>query len=224
MLERERADRFLRDDLRRRFVVAHAALRAILGRYLGIEPGDVQFCYGPKGKPQLAELRISDFGLRIPPAQSAFRNPHSAIRFNLAHSGELAVVAISRGGEIGVDVERLRPVPRREQLAERYFAPSESSAILSADESRRDAEFLATWTAKEAILKAIGAGLSFPLSRFAVSPTIGGQWVSLAQPPANCSAVWWLERVDVANGYVAAVAADSQKTLRPTLRYPEDLN
>lgn len=228
--ERERAEHFLRDDLRRRFVVAHEALRAILGRYLGIGPGELHFLYGPHGKPRLAEGgRGTREGEMSEPTSRAtsFPPPPSPfpldLQFSLAHSGELAVVAVTRGGEIGVDVEHLRPVRHLEQLAQRYFTPVEAAAILAGDESRRVAEFLATWTAKEAILKAIGTGLSYPLNRFSVSPAVDGQWVRLAEPPADCGAKWWLKRVDVASGYVAAVAIDSQKSLLPTFHYPDDL-
>ena len=249
--ERERATRFTRDDLRRRFVVAHTALRTILGHYLGIEPGEVQFHYGPHGKPRLAEAGSEGHGAgsteRRESSYSLLPAPCS-LHFNLAHSGDVAVVAVTRGGEIGVDVERLRQVRRLEQLARRYFTATEAAAIMSVDEPDRDAQFLAVWTAKEAILKAMGTGLSYPLQSFSVSPAVDRQWVRLSRTPRGKAdggggkeetigfdadvppspfplppSRWWLARVDVASGYLAAVATDSQKSLRPTFRYPGDL-
>ena len=89
--ERERAERFVFARDRDRFVAGRAFLRLLLAQYLGCEPRALRFRYGPHGKPALADER-------------------SDLRFNLAHSGTLAVCALARGSELGVDVERLRPI------------------------------------------------------------------------------------------------------------------
>jgi 4'-phosphopantetheinyl transferase len=265
--ERQRASCFVRDDVRRRYVVSHAAVRVILGRYLGIEPGALEFHHGPHGKPRLAETRSKGRGANSKEQraesrerhQISLRSPLSApcsLHFNLAHSGELAVVALARGCEIGVDVERLRPLRHLAQLAQRYFTPAEAAAILALDGDARQRAFLAVWTAKEAILKALGRGLSYPLDRFAVSPSDKRQVVTLPtgkgeggneslerraesgeksgvslysplsalrSPLLPVISRWWLTRVDVPDGYLAAVATSSEQRLLPTLRYPDDL-
>ena len=93
-----RADRFAFPHDRRRYVAAHGALRAILGGYLNTTPAGVPIRYTPQGKPYLAP-------------------PSSDIRFNLSHSGELALIAVTRGREVGVDVERIRPVSAWREIA-----------------------------------------------------------------------------------------------------------
>lgn len=225
--ETHRAQRFLRGEVRERFIISHGALRTILGRYLGVAPVAVPIEYGPFGKPKLQRAGSRGQGDNV-----------DALHFNLSHSGELAIMALACGSEIGVDVEQVREVRHRDELAKRYFAPSEIAAIKAADQSRRDVEFFAIWTAKEAILKAIGTGISYPLDRFAVSPAAETQWVTLpnddgvrgqsrTNPLIRHSSFviskWWLARVEVLAGYVAAVATESPKDIRPAWRYPEDL-
>jgi 4'-phosphopantetheinyl transferase len=149
--ERGRAERFVFARDRARFVAGRAFLRLLLGRYLAAEPRALQLCYGPNGKPSLADDR-------------------SGLRFNLAHSGALGVCALAWGSEVGVDLERLRPIRDAEGVARKAFSPREIARLESLPEPARLRAFYETWTRKEAVLKALGHGLARPLDSFDVSP------------------------------------------------------
>ena len=148
--EQERADRFVFPRDRNRFVAGRAFLRLLLGQYLGTEPRDLRFSYGPNGKPALADER-------------------NDLRFNLAHSGELAVCALARGCDLGVDLEYLRPIRDAESVARSAFSPREVARLESLPEPERLRAFYEAWTRKEAFLKALGHGLARPLDSFDVT-------------------------------------------------------
>lgn len=148
--EHERARRFVFDRHRYRYIRARAALRALLGRHLGVPPEAVALRTAPGGKPFLAEAG-------------------APLHFNLSHSGDLALIALTTGGEIGVDLEAVRP--RADDwvaLARRYFAPEEVEALETYTPSERVQAFFRGWTRKEAIVKLLGDGLRMPLDRFIV--------------------------------------------------------
>lgn len=149
--EQRRAERFRVEAARRRFVTARVMLRRLLGRRLGLPPQSLIVTIGSRGKPELENLPAA---------------PH----FNLAHSGNLAVVAIA-SHEVGVDVEELRPLPRAERLAARFFSESERRWLSALPAARHDRGFLQLWTCKEAYLKAVGTGIELPLSRVEIDPT-----------------------------------------------------
>lgn len=144
-----RADRFYFPKHRQRFIAGRGSLRAILGRYLGIEPAKVQFDYQPRGKPMLAEI---------------FAN--SGLFFNLSHSEGLGLCGVS-WGQIGVDIEYIRPVSDLESLAKRFFLPREydllrrcSQPQASLTANLQPEVFFRYWTCKEAYLKATGDGIA----------------------------------------------------------------
>jgi 4'-phosphopantetheinyl transferase len=141
--ERERARGFYFERDRRRFTLGRGVLRTLLGAYLGREPREVAFSYGPHGKPALAEERAGS----------------DALHFNLAHSEGLAVCAFARGSQVGIDVEKMRELPDWEQVANAVFSPAELSRLRATDASRRRDEFFRAWTRQEALLKATGVGL-----------------------------------------------------------------
>jgi 4'-phosphopantetheinyl transferase len=195
--ERLRAGRFLRDEPRRSFVASRAALRAILGRYLRMPPTDVAIAYDANGKPSLADQVAK-----------------TCLKFNLAHSDGLALVAVTRGSEIGVDVEAFRPVEHWQQIAARYFHPAEIETISAAGQSEQNEAFLRCWTRKEAILKAIGSGLGQSLDSFAVPATESlRSWVELPAVAKSSSmpSRFWLQSLGPGPGYVAAVATAHEK-------------
>jgi 4'-phosphopantetheinyl transferase len=136
--ERRRAARFRSRELRQRYAVAHAALRLLLAESLGIDPLAVELGTLEGGKPALALDRSLDF--------------------NLSHCGDLALVAISSCGAVGVDVECIGPVEVG-PLASRVCTPAERAALASLAPPDRTCAFLRLWTAKEAYLKARGTGL-----------------------------------------------------------------
>jgi 4'-phosphopantetheinyl transferase len=152
-MERAEAFRFRRD--REHFIVARALLRIILGRYLCRDPRELCFRYGPRGKPFL-EGDGDGSGVEF--------------RFNLSHSGGLALLAVTRGNHIGIDIECIRPYLAYERIADRFFSSEEAASLrtLPRNGIRRKA-FFACWTRKEAYIKAIGEGLSCALDRFTVS-------------------------------------------------------
>jgi 4'-phosphopantetheinyl transferase len=148
--ERERADRFVFDRHRIRYIRARAALRALLGRHLAIRPEDVRLDTAPGGKPFLAGTTAS-------------------LHFNVSHSGDLALIALTKVGEVGVDLEGVRP--RADDwvaLARRYFAAEEVAALERYSPTERVQAFFRLWTRKEAIVKLLGDGLRLPLDRFIV--------------------------------------------------------
>jgi 4'-phosphopantetheinyl transferase len=176
--ERDRARAFRFDRHRRSFTLARAVLRTLLGRYLAMAPARIEFQYGPKGKPSVA-----------------------ALRFNASHSGDLALFAFAEC-EVGVDIERVRPVSDLERIAARFFTSEESSEIASLAEVRRIEAFFDCWTRKEAWWKATGEGLS-ALGR-----------------PIDPGGAWTFHRIDPLDGYVAALAVEDGRPvyLRPVVR------
>ena len=171
--ERRRAERFRVDGGRQRFIAAHAMLRCLLGERVGIPPQAIELVTGPRGKPALAA--------------GGAASPH----FNLAHSGDLAVVALA-GDELGADVEALRPFPRAERFAARFFAPSERRWLEARPVEQRGHAALELWTFKEAYLKAVGSGIAMTLAdveidpdrpallRVAGVPVVAGEWTLLS--------------------------------------------
>jgi len=135
------ANRFVFWSDRRRFTVARAVLRTILSRYVDCEPTRIQLVRMPQGKPRLA-------------------GPLSGtLQFNVSHSAEMALYAIGRGAEVGVDVERIRPALASELLSSRVLSIEDTSRLHAlAPEARNDAAF-AAWTRREAYAKARGLGL-----------------------------------------------------------------
>lgn len=136
--EEDRFRSFATDALRSRWGAARGSLREVLGRALERAPGEVQFGYGPHGKPHVSG---------------------SPLRFNISHSGDLAVIALSQV-EVGVDVELPR-ARRSDAIARRFYAPGEIERLFSeADPALRADAFFRLWTCKEAFLKVTGEGLS----------------------------------------------------------------
>lgn len=194
--ERLRAERFHFERDRRHFIVSRGLLRKILGRYLGVEPGRLQFDYGPYGKPSLDP--------------KGFQNPLGlALRFNLTHSHELALYAITHGREIGVDLEYIRPVAEADHIAEQFFSARERAVFHALPMSQKEEAFFNCWTRKEAYLKASGHGLDWPLNKVEVSLAPGepAKLLSIARDCQEASR-WFIQALTPAPGYVAAVAVE----------------
>ena len=149
--EEARARRFVAPHDGDRFAAGRAFLRLLLAKYLGVAARDVDFRYDPHGKPVLAD-------------------PRCGLRFNLAHSGTLAVCAVTRGrGDIGVDVEHVKPIADAGALARAVLSPLELVRLAALPEPVRLRSFYEVWTRKEAFLKALGCGLNRPLHSLEVS-------------------------------------------------------
>lgn len=187
--ERSRAERFVHEAVRHRWLHGHLATRRILARALGVEPRLITYGVGDAGKPSVAS-----------PAGTG-------LEFSYSDSGELALVAVSRGVAVGVDLEFQRAQPTLLQVAERMFAREEVEALVALPEGERIDGFYRIWTRKEAYLKAIGAGLTYGLGRFAVS--IAADAPRLLQVDGDTSAAtgWSLRSFGIEPGYAAALAA-----------------
>jgi 4'-phosphopantetheinyl transferase len=190
--ERARAARFHFDRDRDRWVVARGALRAILARYAGTAPAALALAVGDHGKPRLAE-------------------PVADLRFNLSHSGDLALCAVAVGREVGIDVEAVRADRAGDDIARRFFAPAEVAALAALSPALRVEAFFACWTRKEAYVKARGAGLALGLDRFEVSLAPGAAAALLAthDEPAE-RARWQLTALDPGPGYAGALAVEGR--------------
>lgn len=183
--ELARAGRFHFERDRRRFLRARRALRAIVADYLGTVPGAIEFQYGGQGKPRVAVA---------PP-----------LYFNLSHSQALALLAMTRLGEIGVDVEWIRPIEL--EIADRYFAPAEVAALRALPAAEQTAAFFRCWTRKEAYIKARGEGVLLPLDGFEVSLAPGDPAALLRVREDDAEAQrWQFEHLEPAPGYVGAMA------------------
>jgi 4'-phosphopantetheinyl transferase len=189
--EQQRAARFHFDHDRRRFIVARGVLRTLLGRYLGLAPGQVQFAYNPQGKPALAE----------------YWQP-SGLHFNVSHAGELALYAFTLHRLVGIDVERIRNDIEYLSIAARFFSAQENTALRSLPADLQLAAFFTGWTRKEAYLKATGMGLSLPLDQVSVAlhPDEPAQLLSTPASPTGEFVPWSLHALTPRAGYVAALA------------------
>lgn len=185
--EKARAGRFHFVNDKNRFVVARGLLRALLGGYLQQAPASVEFSYGQHGKPALSG-----------------GNGSSGLCLNVSHSSGLAVYAIAKGRNLGIDVERIRPDSAGDDIAQRYFSAREVSDLRTLPPEARVEGFFNCWTRKEAYLKATGMGLQIPLDSFAVS-LLPGQ---AAQFLGGVDSRWHLAAHQPAEGYVAAVVYD----------------
>ena len=191
--ERTRADRFVSDEDRQRYVFSHGCLRLLLGRCLNVEPSAVKFQLGPTGKPVLCHATHG-----------------SDLSFNLAHAHGRALIAIAQGREVGVDLERVRPDVAVEKLSTRYFAPAEQVMIMQSAQEQRPAQFFRYWVAKEAVLKAQGVGLR-SLSQCEVLLTADGAGAEVLAPTGSLRRESWTIRfLSCGTGWEGAVAAQGK--------------
>lgn len=184
--ERARADRFFRREDRERFLGSHAALRLILARHCDLRPQDLTFRQEPGGKPVLT------------PGQRA------GLHFNLAHSGPYALIGVSTVAPIGVDVEAIRPIGDPLAIARAHFHSTEIAALVRAPRDQLVRAFFRCWTRKEAVVKALGAGLALPLDTFCVADASDTpvQWTG----DAHAEAGWSLIDLDFEPDAAGAVA------------------
>ena len=186
--ELKRAERFGNPARRSSFLVARATLRGVLAHELGTDTAALRFATGPHGKPFL-------------------ENPPTGLRFNLSHSGEIALCAVAWGREVGVDVERIKPGIGHAALARRFFSPLENEQLSSLPPALQPAAFFAAWTCKEALVKAWGVGLSLPLDSFDVSvhPHRPAKLLGVREGPGR-DGQWSVHELNPGPGYAGAVA------------------
>jgi 4'-phosphopantetheinyl transferase len=151
--EKERAKRFVFANDGERFVVGRGILRMILSTYLHRSPNDIEFSYGRFGKPFLKDQK-------------------SGVRFNVSHSKEVGIIAITLGREIGVDVEFVDHSFQFSDIARSVFSATDVARLEALPGRSRAGAFFSGWTRKEAVLKAIGDGLSSPDELHAAIPVM----------------------------------------------------
>ena len=190
--EQARAEQFYFKRDREHFIVGRGVLRAILGGYLKRAPECLSFCYGSHGKPALAGESDRD-----------------AIRFNVSHSHGIALYAVTRGREVGIDVERIRFNLAVAEIARRFFSQREVAMLRALPTEEQREAFFRCWTRKEACLKARGEGLSLPLNQIDVSPAPGKPDAAPGtQPDSSEASRWLLQELAPAPGYVGALAVE----------------
>jgi 4'-phosphopantetheinyl transferase len=181
-----RAERFVFERDRRRFLACRRALRQVLSSYVGVPPQALAFVYGGKGKPALEDAS-------------------SGLRFNVSHSEECAVIGVSRSGELGIDVECTTRTVDFEGLAERFFSREEAAEFCAVPAASRRQAFFNGWTRKEAYIKAIGEGLACPLDSFAVTLEPGAS-AGFRRIDGDAVDAWRLWAFSPSDLYVGAVA------------------
>ena len=195
--ERARLERFRALADQERYLAAHAGLRIILGAALRCDPAGLAFRHGPHGKPEL---------------------PDAHVHFNVSHSGDMVLVALSSECALGVDVEEIRVLPERRAIVGRYFHPGEVADLASLDDDAAAEAFYRAWTRKEALSKALGLGLTLEPNQFRVScrpdeAAAVRELHGFATAPSD----WSLVDLEPGAGYAAAVAIP-QRTITVTRR------
>ncbi|HMP81134.1 MAG TPA: 4'-phosphopantetheinyl transferase superfamily protein [Verrucomicrobiota bacterium] len=187
--ERDRAGRFKFASGRNHYIVGRAMLRRLLGGALSLDPAALKFSYGPHGKPELAGTAA---GL---------------LRFNLSHSSGLALIAVTSGCPVGVDIEHTRPAKLASEIAARFFTQRESNALGQLSEASRAEAFLRLWTRKEAWLKATGGALVESIRRVEISvhPGEPARVLEVEGRPGEAAA-WTLTDLQPADGFIGALA------------------
>jgi 4'-phosphopantetheinyl transferase len=193
--EIERAERFHFERDRQSFIVSRGILRYLLSSYTSVEPARLHLEYTSTGKPFLSA-----------------RNGQPDLNFNLSHSGGFVLYAFSHGWQVGIDIEHIRPIEELEQVAESNFSTKEYKELRTVGGEARLKAFFNCWTRKEAFIKALGDGLSFPLQEFDVSflPDEPARLLSIYARPLE-AARWSMVDLQPARGYVAALVVDGQQ-------------
>jgi len=185
-MERERSDKFAFPHLRERYVAAHASMRRLLGGYLRVDPASLAFDIAERGKPSL---------------------PGRPLHFNLSHTSDHGLLAVTRVGEVGVDIESVDRKLDRAGIAERFFSRAEADELASLPAELQPEGFCNLWTRKEAWLKATGVGISEGLDKveFNCRPGEPARLLRIDGDPGK-AANWRVESFHAPGGCLGAVA------------------
>ncbi len=185
-----KANRYKFEKDRFHYITGRALLRNILSRYLNQFPGEIVFSYSDKGKPFIKDTEV---------------------KFNLAHSGGRAVYAVANNMDIGIDIEFMRELPDALQIAKRFFSEKEVVEFSEIREVDIRTAFFNCWTRKEAFIKAVGEGLSYPLKDFSVTLKPGDKpeilWI---KDKAEEVKYWSLINIDTDENYISSLAVKAE--------------
>lgn len=181
--EQSRSAKFVFERDRRRYAMAHTALRRILAGYLGTDAADLQFVAGENGKPSLAAIFAG-----------------AGVQFNLSHSHECALIAVAQRQDVGVDIEFVKADFSFAEVAERFFTAKEVAALRALPVHLQCHAFYKCWTSKEAFLKAKGTGLSGKLDEVEIALDNDDRVRIGARVPG-----WSLAELSPGEGYEGAV-------------------
>jgi 4'-phosphopantetheinyl transferase len=186
--ERTAANRFHFERHRLSYIFSHAALRHTLSGYVNQTPEGIEFFQNSFGKPFLRD---------------------NELQFNMSHSGDVVVIGVTRGRQIGVDVEMVRPIKDFSSIARLNFTKQECELIEATPTASQQYVFFRSWARKEAVIKAVGKGLSIPLNTFdaSIPADENGQRLGRFADAPDIDA-WWLSDLTVPEGYVGAVVLE----------------
>ncbi|HAY32774.1 MAG TPA: 4'-phosphopantetheinyl transferase superfamily protein [Ignavibacteria bacterium] len=202
--ETKKADRFKFTKDSQSYITCRSLLRNILSEYTNINPDEINFSCNESGKPYIE---------------------NSEIQFNLSHSGDRCVIAVSLISETGVDIEKVRDIEDLTKIAERYFSETEIFYLKKFQGNELADNFFRIWTLKEAFIKATGEGLSFPLKDFSVTDRTGKIPVlSVINTSAHLEKKWTLGFLENESGYVSSFAVNSEKIKIIYKTYPAEIN
>lgn len=190
--ELTKAFKFKFEKHQNRFIITRANLRLILSKYINIKPENIEFIYSEKGKPSLAQ-NYNNVG----------------IEFNLSHSGELALYAVTKDKKIGIDVEKIRTNCDVESIAKRFFCESEYQFISRLPEKEKEKAFYQLWTGKEAYLKATGEGLGGGLDTIELD--LESKEIKIAKIKGEEKNVnnWYLYELKMPENYLGSLAVET---------------
>lgn len=196
--EQQRFQRYQRDASRFQFLLGRFLMRSVLSQYIDLGPAEWKFDQNKYGKPAIKAEQNS-----------------AAIYFNLSHSSERAVLAVSTMEYIGVDIESNRKDRRVKKLVDRYFGTEEVKDLLALDESQQQARFYELWTLKEAYIKACGLGLAIPLQQFNYGfPSQQELHLNFDAARQDNESSWQCWQLDGGEGYELALAVKHAHTSR----------
>jgi 4'-phosphopantetheinyl transferase len=202
--ELSRSRRFHFQADRRRFIARRAILRLLITRYTGLSSGSIRYVSGSAGKPSLAN-----------------QTQDNPLMFSVSHSQGTALYGFARSRRIGVDLELLRPMPEMEQLVADFFSTKEKDVFSSLPPAERQDAFFRCWTGKEALLKALGDGLSRGLDQFDLLPGPGGDWrLHSANWDPEAPSRWSLRHLTTLKRYTATVAVENDIPPDPSVMNP----
>jgi len=201
-----RAGRFQFGLDRSRFIARRGLLRILLARYLDADPAQLSFSCGPYGKPEFSGLRDA-----------------TPLQFNSSHSSGLVLFAVARRVPVGVDIERLRPIPDIDRIAAKFFSSRENTMLGTVPAGQRLEAFFNCWTRKEAYLKATGDGITDGLLQIEVSLAPGQRAELLSvNGDSRAAGLWFMHSLAPAPGFVGAIACLEKNIEATKAKMPSD--